>query len=87
MSLGQNGSQVRFRENVRFGSFSWVIAHDFQQSGPFFRNIPNVHILLLEDIFGEVFIDFWTVGKMETFKLHKTLMMAVFLFTMAVFYD
>jgi hypothetical protein len=50
MSPGQKVSQVRFRDNIRFGPFSWVIAHDFQQSGPFFRNNPDVHILLLEVI-------------------------------------
>jgi hypothetical protein len=42
--------QVRFRENVRFGPFSWVIAHDFQDSGQFFCNILDVHRLLLQDI-------------------------------------
>jgi hypothetical protein len=35
-SPGQKGSKVRFRENVCFGPFSWVIAHDFQHSGQFF---------------------------------------------------
>jgi hypothetical protein len=35
MSPGQKGLQVRFRENVRFGPFSWVIAHDFQHSSQF----------------------------------------------------
>jgi hypothetical protein len=60
-SLGQNGSQVRFRENVGFGPFSWLIAHNFHQSGQFFRNIPDVHKHHVEDI-GGVFIDFWTVG-------------------------
>jgi hypothetical protein len=44
-SPGQKGSQVRFRENVCFGPFSWVIAQDFHQSGQFFRNIPDVHRL------------------------------------------
>jgi hypothetical protein len=41
---------VRFRENVRFGPFSWVIAHDFQDSGQFFCNISDVHRRLLQDI-------------------------------------
>jgi hypothetical protein len=36
MSLGQKGLHVRFHVNVRFGPFSWVIAHDFQHSGQFF---------------------------------------------------
>ena len=49
MSPGQKGLQVHFRENDRFGPFSWVIAHDFQDSGQFFRNIPDVHKLLLQD--------------------------------------
>ena len=49
MSPGQKGLQVRFRENVRFGPFSCVIANDFQDSGQFFRNIPDVHRLPLED--------------------------------------
>jgi hypothetical protein len=47
---GQKGCLVRFRENIRFGPFSWVTAHDFQQPGQFFCNIPDVHRLLLEDI-------------------------------------
>jgi hypothetical protein len=50
MCPGQSGLQVCFRENVRFGQFSWVIAHDFQQTGQFFCNISVVHILLLEVI-------------------------------------
>jgi hypothetical protein len=50
MSPSQKGLHVRFRENVRFGLFSWVIAHDFQDSGQFFCNILDVHILLLQDI-------------------------------------
>jgi hypothetical protein len=50
MSPSTNGLQVRFRENVRFGPFSWVIVHDFQHSGQFFCNIPDVHGLLVGDI-------------------------------------
>jgi hypothetical protein len=50
MSPGQKGLQVHFRENVRFGPFSWVIAHDFKDSGQLFCNIPDVHRLLLQDI-------------------------------------
>jgi hypothetical protein len=38
MSPGQKGLQVRFRENVRFGPFSWVIAHDFQHGVNFFQH-------------------------------------------------
>jgi hypothetical protein len=49
MSPGQEGLQMRFRENIRFGPFSWVIAHDFEVSGQFFCNIPDVHRLLVED--------------------------------------
>jgi hypothetical protein len=50
ISPRQKGLQVRFRENVRFGPFSWVIAHDFKHSGPFFCNIPDVHRLFVGDI-------------------------------------
>jgi hypothetical protein len=50
MSPGQKGLQVRFRENVRFGPFSWVIAQDFKDSGQFFGNIPDLHILIQQDI-------------------------------------
>jgi hypothetical protein len=50
MSPGQKGLQERFRENVRFGPFSWVIAHDFQDPSQFFCNIPDVLTLLLQDI-------------------------------------
>jgi hypothetical protein len=50
MSPGQKGSKVRFPENIRFGPFSWVIAQDFHDSGQFFCNIPDVHRLLLRDI-------------------------------------
>jgi hypothetical protein len=50
MSLGQKGLQVRFRKNVHFGPFSWVIAHNFQDWGQFFCNIPDVHRLLVGDI-------------------------------------
>jgi hypothetical protein len=51
---------VRFRENVRFGPFSWLIAHNFQHKG-LFCNTPDVLRLLLKTS-NEVFIDFWTVG-------------------------
>jgi hypothetical protein len=64
MSPGQKGLKVRFRENVRFGPFSWVIAHNFQDSGQFFCNIPDVHILLLQDIWRGFFFDFWTIRYM-----------------------
>jgi hypothetical protein len=50
MSPCRNGMQVHFRENVCFEPFSWVIAHDFQHQGQFFCNTPDVHKLLLEDI-------------------------------------
>jgi hypothetical protein len=49
MSPCPKGLQVRFRENIHFGLFSWVIAHDFQDWGQFFCNIPDVHRLLVED--------------------------------------
>jgi hypothetical protein len=60
-SPGQKGSQVRFRENVRFGPFSWVIAHDFQHSGHFFAT-SRMCTDSLYNTFGMVSIDFWTVG-------------------------
>jgi hypothetical protein len=41
MSPGQKSLLVRFRENVRFGPFSWVITHNFQQSGQFFLQHPG----------------------------------------------
>jgi hypothetical protein len=47
MSPGQKSLQVRFHENGP--TFSWV-AHDFQHSGQFYCNIPNVHRLLVGDI-------------------------------------
>jgi hypothetical protein len=55
MSPGQKGSQVRFRENVRFTPFSWVIAHDFQDSGQFFCN-TRMCIDSFYKTFGDVFI-------------------------------
>jgi hypothetical protein len=48
-SPGPKGLQVRFREKCLFRA-SWVIAHDFQHSGQFFCNIPDVHRLHVEDI-------------------------------------
>jgi hypothetical protein len=50
MSPGQKDLQAHFRENVRFRPFSLVIAHDFQHSGQFFCNLPDVHRLLVDDI-------------------------------------
>jgi hypothetical protein len=50
MSLGQKGLQVRLHENVCFEPFSWVIAHDFQHPGQFFRNLPNFYQILIDDI-------------------------------------
>jgi hypothetical protein len=61
MSLGQKGLQVRFRECVRFGPFSWVIAHDFQDSGHFFAT-SQMCTNSYYKTFGEVFIDFSTLG-------------------------
>jgi hypothetical protein len=39
-----------FRENVRFGRFSWAIAHCFRHPGQFFRNLPECHKILIDDI-------------------------------------
>jgi hypothetical protein len=39
-----------FRENVRFGRFSWAIAHSFRQPGQFFGNLPDCQKILLDDI-------------------------------------
>jgi hypothetical protein len=39
-----------FRKNVRFGRFSWAIAHGFQHSGQFFGNLPDYHKILIDDI-------------------------------------
>jgi hypothetical protein len=39
-----------FRENVRFGRFSWAIAHGFLHPGQFFRNLPDCHKKLVDDI-------------------------------------
>jgi hypothetical protein len=39
-----------FRENVRFGRFSWVIAHGFRHPGQFFGNLSDCHKILVDDI-------------------------------------
>jgi hypothetical protein len=39
-----------FRENVRFGRFSWAIAHGFRHLGQFFANLPDCHKILEDDI-------------------------------------
>jgi hypothetical protein len=39
-----------FRENVRFGRFSWAIAHGFWHPGQFFGNLPDCHKILVDDI-------------------------------------
>jgi hypothetical protein len=41
---------LRLRENVRFGPFSWAIAHDFRHPGKFFRNLPDFYQILVDDI-------------------------------------
>jgi hypothetical protein len=41
---------LRLRENVRFGPFSWAIAHDFRHPGQFFRNLPDFYQILVDDI-------------------------------------
>jgi hypothetical protein len=38
------------RESVRFGPFSWAIAHDFRHPGQFFRNLPDFYQILVADI-------------------------------------
>jgi hypothetical protein len=59
MSSGQKGLQLRFRENVRFRPFSWVIAHDFRYSGQIFLQRPGCgqtpcrrHLVRFSFIFG-----------------------------------
>jgi hypothetical protein len=39
-----------FRENVRFGRFSWAIAHGFRHPGQFFGSLPDCHKILVYDI-------------------------------------
>jgi hypothetical protein len=38
------------RKNVRFGPFSWPIAHDFRHSGQLFRKLPDFFQILVDDI-------------------------------------
>jgi hypothetical protein len=38
------------RENVRFGPFSWAIAHNFRHPGQFFLNLPDFYQILVDDI-------------------------------------
>jgi hypothetical protein len=62
--VGLRARRVRilfFRENVRFGRFSWAMAHGFRLPGQFFGNLPDCHKILVDDIY-EVPIDFWTIG-------------------------
>jgi hypothetical protein len=54
MSPGQKCLQVRFRENVRFGPFSWDVAHDFQDSSQFFAT-SRICTDSIYKTFGEVF--------------------------------
>jgi hypothetical protein len=61
MSPGQKGLQVRFRENVRFRPFSWVVARDFQDSSQFFA-ASRMCTDSFNKTFGEVLIDFSTLG-------------------------
>jgi hypothetical protein len=39
-----------FSENVRFGQFSWAIAHGFRHPGQFFGNVPDCYKILVDDI-------------------------------------
>jgi hypothetical protein len=51
--VGLRARRVRilfFRENVRFGRFSWAIAHGFRHPGQFFGNFPDCHKILIDDI-------------------------------------
>jgi hypothetical protein len=51
--VGLRARRVRilfFRENVRFGRFSWAIAHGFRHPGQFFENLPDCHKILVDDI-------------------------------------
>jgi hypothetical protein len=59
--VGLRARRVRilfFRENVRFGRFSWAIAHGFRHPGQFFRNLPDCHRILIDDILWS-FDSFW----------------------------
>jgi hypothetical protein len=50
--VGLRARRVRilfFRENVRFGRFSWAIAHGFRHPGQFFGNLPNCHKIHVDD--------------------------------------
>jgi hypothetical protein len=46
-------------QNIR--TYSWIIAHDFQHSGQFFAT-SRMCTNSFYKTFGEVFIDFWTLG-------------------------
>jgi hypothetical protein len=51
--VGLRARRIRilfFRENVRFGQFSWAIAHGFRHPGQFFWNLPDCHKILVDDI-------------------------------------
>jgi hypothetical protein len=51
--VGLRARRVRilfFGENVRFGRFSWAIAHSFRHPGQFFGNLPDCHKILVYDI-------------------------------------
>jgi hypothetical protein len=39
-----------FRENVRFGRFSWAIAHHFRRPGQLLGNLPDCHKIIVDDI-------------------------------------
>jgi hypothetical protein len=52
-SVGLRARRVRilfFRENVRFGWFSWAIAHGFRHPCHFFGNLPDCHKILIDEI-------------------------------------
>jgi hypothetical protein len=53
------------RENVRFGPFSWDIAHDFRHQGQLFRNLLDFYQILVDEIIWG-FHCFWAI----TYTLH-----------------
>jgi hypothetical protein len=48
-------------KNVRFGPFSWAIAHDFRHPGQLLRSLPDFYQILVDDILWG-FHWFWAIG-------------------------
>jgi hypothetical protein len=75
--VGLRARRVRilfFRENVRFGRFSWAIAHGFRHLRQFFRNLLDCHKILIDDILWS-FDWFWdhrvhVTGLLWVISLH-----------------